>query len=90
MTEEVTILKAFCDEKRLQIIQLLSKKELCACDLLDQLDVSQSGLSYQMKILIEANIVTSRQEGKWVHYQINPQGVEQAIQIIQHLTGITE
>ena len=42
--EHATIFKAFCDENRLQILDLLSSGEQCACVLLEQLDLGQSGL----------------------------------------------
>lgn len=88
MKDKLTILKAFSDEKRLTILEQLKKGELCACNLLDNMDISQSGLSYQMKILVDSGLVTSQPNGKWVHYQINKEGVEQAIDIIKDLTGI--
>lgn len=82
--------KAFSDEKRLRILSLLAGGELCACDLLDKLDIMQSGLSYQMKILTESGVVESRQEGKWVHYKINKQGTKAVIQLIKELTKIDD
>ena len=58
------VFKALCDEKRLAILEQLRSGEKCACILLEQLDLTQSGLSYHMKILCESGIVSSRQEGK--------------------------
>ena len=58
------VFKAFCDEKRLAILELLRSGEKCACVLLDDLEIGQSGLSYHMKILCESGIVESRQEDK--------------------------
>ncbi len=55
--EHAKIFKAFCDEKRLRILELLRGGEKCACVLLEQLDVGQSGLSYHMKILVESGVV---------------------------------
>lgn len=62
------VFKAFCDEKRLAILELLRSGEKCACVLIEQMDIGQSSLSYHMKILCESGIVESRQEGKWTHY----------------------
>jgi ArsR family transcriptional regulator len=45
-------------------LELLRSGEKCACVLLEQLDLGQSGLSYHMKILVESGVVESRQEGK--------------------------
>ena len=76
------IFKALCDPKRLKIIDIIKDEEKCACVLLDMLDLSQSGLSYHMKILIEAGLVNARQEGKWTHYIINKEGFYEAIQLL--------
>lgn len=75
------VFKAFCDENRLQILELLKDGEKCACKLLDELQISQSTLSHHMKILCDAGVVNGRKEGKWVHYSIDVNGAEYA----QHL-----
>ncbi|MEA4831337.1 MAG: metalloregulator ArsR/SmtB family transcription factor [Oscillospiraceae bacterium] len=80
------IFKAFCDEKRLQILELLRGGEKCACVLLEQLDLGQSGLSYHMKILVESGVVESRQKGKWTHYTISEQGSAYAGILLKELT----
>jgi ArsR family transcriptional regulator len=84
--EHAKVFKAFCDEKRLRIIELLRGGEKCACVLLDQLDLGQSGLSYHMKILVESGIVESRQEGKWTHYKISERGSADAVVLLKKLT----
>src|SRR5574344_2217135 len=80
------VFKAFCDEKRLAILELLRSGEKCACVLLDDLEIGQSGLSYHMKILCESGIVESRQEGKWTHYKISEQGSKEALLLLKELT----
>ena len=80
------VFKAVCDEKRLAILELLRSGEKCACVLLDDLEIGQSGLSYHMKILCESGIVESRQEGKWTHYKISEQGSQDAIQLLKAIT----
>ena len=57
------VFKAFCDENRLIILEMLQSGEKCACKLLDELKISQSTLSHHMKILCESGIVSSRKEG---------------------------
>ena len=84
--EHAKVFKAFCDEKRLQILDLLCSGEKCACVLLEQLDLGQSGLSYHMKILVEAGIVESRQEGKWTHYKVSEEGGVKAAALLVALT----
>ena len=80
--ETAKVFKAFCDENRLQILELLRSGEKCACKLLDDLKISQSTLSHHMKILCDAGIVQGRKEGKWVHYSINPAGAKRAVQLL--------
>lgn len=84
--KNATVFKAFCDEKRLAILELLRSGEKCACVLLEDLEIGQSGLSYHMKILCESGIVQSRQEGKWTHYKISEQGSDEAMQLLKAIT----
>lgn len=71
--------KAFCDENRLRIIDLLSEGEHCACDLLEQLQIGQSTLSHHMHILLVSGIVSSRKTGKWTYYALSDTGCDKAI-----------
>ena len=82
------VFKAFCDEKRLRILEMLRNGEKCACNLLDNLDIVQSSLSYHMKILVESGVVESRQEGKWTYYKISEKGSRDAINLLRELTTI--
>ena len=80
------VFKALCDPNRLAILELLRSGEKCACVLLEELSVTQSGLSYHMKILCESGIVASRQEGKWTHYQLDTVGRDYAVDLLCQLT----
>lgn len=84
--KNVKVFKAFCDEKRLMILELLRSGEKCACVLIDRMEIGQSALSYHMKILCESGIVESRQEGKWTHYKISEQGSDDALLLLKALT----
>lgn len=64
-------LKALSDPNRLVIIDFLKNGERCACQILDQLKISQPTLSHHMGILSNANIVNCRKDGKWMHYSLN-------------------
>lgn len=83
------VFKAFCDEKRLQIIELLRGGEKCACVLLNDLNISQPTLSHHMKILCESGIVAWRKDGKWTHYSISAEGVEAAQILLAKLTTVS-
>ncbi|ELR98983.1 helix-turn-helix transcriptional regulator [Gloeocapsa sp. PCC 73106] len=63
--------QALSDPLRLKIIDLLREEELCVCELCDVLHVPQSKLSFHLKILKEAELLTSRQQGRWVYYSLN-------------------
>ncbi|MEB3309457.1 MAG: metalloregulator ArsR/SmtB family transcription factor [Snowella sp.] len=62
---------ALSDPLRLRIIDLLRSHELCVCDLCESLEVSQSKLSFHLKILKEAQLVQARQEGRWSYYRLH-------------------
>ncbi|EOT44662.1 ArsR/SmtB family transcription factor [Enterococcus columbae] len=85
--QNAKVFKALCDPKRLAIIELLTNGEQCACVLLEQLDLTQSGLSYHMKILVESQLVQSRQEGKWMYYQISTEGRMAAVELLLAITA---
>ena len=88
--ERAKVFKALCDERRQRILELLHSGEKCACVLIDELGMPQSSLSYHMKILCDSGIVTSREEGKWTHYQISRQGSEKAIELLKEITSVSE
>lgn len=81
--ENAKVFKAFCDENRLRILELLRSGEKCACKLLEELHISQSTLSHHMKLLCDAGVVQGRKEGKWVHYSIDTQGAEKAVELLK-------
>ena len=65
------IFKAFCDENRVRILQLLQNGEKCACRLLEEMNITQPTLSHHMKILSDCNLISVRKDGKWSYYSIN-------------------
>ena len=67
------IFKALSDSNRLQIINILSCGEKCACRLLDYFNFTQPTLSHHMKVLMECGLVNSRKEGTWNYYSLNVQ-----------------
>ncbi|MDA8212720.1 MAG: metalloregulator ArsR/SmtB family transcription factor [Clostridia bacterium] len=63
--------KALGDENRLKIVQMLAEKEMCVCEVIDRLDLSQPAISHHLKILRQAGLVKDTKEGKWVYYALN-------------------
>ena len=84
------VFKAFCDENRLMVLEMLQSGEKCACILLEKLKISQPTLSHHMKILVDSGIVTARKEGKWTHYSISKEGCENTAKLLKDLTKILE
>lgn len=84
------IFKAFCDENRIEILRLLQHGERCACELLEELKLSQPTLSHHMKILCDSGLVKGRKEGKWTHYSISSSGTKVAMDYLKTLTAVFE
>ena len=68
----VSLFHALSDPIRLCILQMLRSGERCVCDLQDDLDAAQSKLSFHLKVLKDAGLVTDRREGRWSYYTIVP------------------
>jgi ArsR family transcriptional regulator, arsenate/arsenite/antimonite-responsive transcriptional repressor len=75
MSVTVQRLKALGDEKRLAILAQLAGGERCVCDLTDSLGAGQSLLSFHLRTLKDARLVTDRRDGRWVHYSISADGL---------------
>jgi len=76
---------ALADETRLRILERLRDGEQCVCDLTDALETGQSRLSFHLKTLKDAGLVTDRREGRWVYYALNPQTIEAMGQVVASL-----
>lgn len=68
---------ALSDETRLEIVRLLSHGEKCVCELQRVLDAAQSRLSFHLKTLKDAGVVSDRREGRWVYYALNRAALEE-------------
>jgi ArsR family transcriptional regulator len=68
---------ALSDETRLEIVRLLSHGERCVCELQDVLDAAQSRLSFHLKTLKDAGLVTDRREGRWIYYALNREALDE-------------
>ena len=67
--------KALSDATRLGILEMLRGGERCVCDLQDGLEAAQSRLSFHLRVLKEAGLVTDRREGRWAYYSIAPESL---------------
>jgi ArsR family transcriptional regulator len=66
---------ALSDPTRLELVALLRRGERCVCQLQEALGAAQSRLSFHLKVLKEAGLVTDRREGRWVYYTLNRDAV---------------
>jgi len=64
-------LKAVGEPTRLKIIEMLATEEMCVCEIIDRLNLSQPAVSHHLKTLRQAGIISDRKEGKWVFYSLN-------------------
>lgn len=79
-TDTVALLQRFqaiAEETRLEIVRRLSDGERCVCELQDDLDAAQSRLSFHLKKLKEAGVVSDRRDGRWVYYALVPEALDE-------------
>jgi ArsR family transcriptional regulator len=77
LTRTVQRLRALSDPTRLEIIALLKPGEQCVCELTSALDAAQSRLSFHLKVLKDAGLVTDRRDGRWVYYTLVDEAVDE-------------
>lgn len=72
VVEELTQLgQAIADPTRVRVLTALRRSELCVCELVDALEVSQSTLSSHLQVLRQIGMVNTRKEGRWIYYSLN-------------------
>ncbi|MGH3280988.1 MAG: metalloregulator ArsR/SmtB family transcription factor [Trebonia sp.] len=73
--ELAPLFKALADPMRLRLLSLIACHdggESCVCDLLEAFEVTAPSVSYHLKILREAGLISSQRRGTWVYYRVNP------------------
>ncbi|MGF7186050.1 ArsR family transcriptional regulator [Desulfitispora alkaliphila] len=68
--------KVLGDPNRVQMINILSKQELCVCDLAEALELSVSAVSHQLRLLRNLNLVKYRKQGKMVYYSLDDEHIK--------------
>ncbi|GAA3644345.1 ArsR/SmtB family transcription factor [Asaccharospora irregularis] len=82
------LFKVFGDSTRIKILWALDESEMCVCDIAFLLNMTQSAISHQLRVLKQANLVKNRREGKIVYYSLDDDHVKQIFD--QGLIHITE
>ena len=76
---------ALSDDIRLEVVGLLLRGERCVCELMDELDMAQSRLSWHLKTLNDAGIISGRKDGRWVYYSLNADAIAEARSLLDSL-----
>lgn len=91
MRELTTLFKALSDETRLQMLGLLCRRgELCVCDFVEVLEISQSKASRHLRHLVNAGLLEDRREGVWVYFRVaDPSGqpIRDVLRLLPKLVG---
>jgi ArsR family transcriptional regulator, arsenate/arsenite/antimonite-responsive transcriptional repressor len=70
MTKPLSTLRVLADEARLRILGLLANRELCVCELVGALKLSQPLVSHHLRILRDAGLLATHRKGKWIYYTL--------------------
>ena len=76
-SQAMRLFHALSDPTRLGIVRKLRQGERCVCELTDALDAAQSRLSFHLKVLKDAGLVSDRREGRWVYYELRREALEE-------------
>lgn len=86
LTDLADLYKIFGDSTRIKIMFALFEEEMCVCAIADLLNMNQSAISHQLKVLKDANLVANRREGKTIYYSLSDDHVRSIIaQGFEHL-----
>lgn len=84
--ELAELFSVFGDSTRIKILFVLFKSEVCVCDLAEELNMTQSAISHQLKVLKNSKLVNSRREGKSIFYSLADEHVRTIIaQGLEHI-----
>jgi ArsR family transcriptional regulator, arsenate/arsenite/antimonite-responsive transcriptional repressor len=78
---------ALSDRTRLSILRRLRLGERCVCDLTDALDAAQSRLSFHLRVLKDAGLVTDRKDGRWMYYTLNVDTLAEVGELVDSLAA---
>jgi ArsR family transcriptional regulator len=87
LSRAADLFHALSDPTRLSILQRLRLGERCVCELTDALDAAQSRLSFHLKVLKGAGLVSDRREGRWMYYTLNPDALGDVAEVVEALVA---
>ncbi len=87
--EAVDALKFLSDRNRLRILSVLTRAETCVCDLIDELELRQSLVSYHLGKLKKAGLVRTRRDAQWIYYSLDPDAWERLTTPLAGVVSLT-
>jgi ArsR family transcriptional regulator len=66
------LMRALADPIRMRVIETLGDGERCVCELTSEFGMAQSKLSFHLRVLREAGLISARQQGRWMYYRLEP------------------
>ncbi|MDO9556567.1 MAG: metalloregulator ArsR/SmtB family transcription factor [Coriobacteriia bacterium] len=87
---DINVLKALADERRLKIVEMLTRGELCVCELAEGLGASDALVSHHVKKLRAAGLVRTRKVGQWLHCSLEPAAFDALAEVISALADVAE
>jgi ArsR family transcriptional regulator, arsenate/arsenite/antimonite-responsive transcriptional repressor len=85
ISRAATLFHALSDEARVEIVATLLGGERCVCDLMEVVGAAQSRLSYHLKVLRDAGLVSDRREGRWSYYTLEREAIVEAEALLASL-----
>ena len=79
MREFISLVKALSDENRVRALLVLRNRELCACQIVELIQLAPSTVSKHMQILRQAGLVEARKDGRWMYYRLAKKGIPAAV-----------
>ena len=79
MKDLVKATKAFSNETRLRILNILMARECCVCEVMQALDISQTRASRNLNVLYDAGFLKLRKDGLWSLYSVDPKNMDECL-----------
>jgi ArsR family transcriptional regulator len=90
MEDLANIFKALSDTTRLRVLKLLERGELCVCDIVASVQMSQPKVSFHLNALKETGFVKDRKEGRWIYYRLDETDIFRRFLILSVLERLPE
>ena len=84
-TRAAELFHALSDPIRVDVVAMFIDGERCVCDLMDDLGLQQSRLSWHLKSLVDAGVISGRREGRWNYYSLNKDALAEATDFLTSL-----